>query len=301
VGPRVFGMRTWEGPDHRWGVFTRAELRAAGLSDGAIARRLQGGTLHRMYRNVYSVAHGALLRPEARWLGAVLACGDDAVLSHCSAAVLWGLLEDRWSFVDVTTPRRCRKGTEGIRLHRTRRLEPVDVVVVRGIPATTVERTLVDLADVVPLRVLRRAARQAEVLRLPTGSLRKKAHGRRGAPSLSALALQRADVVLTRSQLESRFLRLCRRFGIPRPDRNVGIEGKERDFVWRGARLVVEVDGHATHGTRFAFEDDRARDVALVRAGWRVVRFTHAQIAFNAADVAAALRDLLGLGPFVSA
>jgi very-short-patch-repair endonuclease len=108
-------------------------------------------------------------------------------------------------------------------------------------------------------------------------------------------------VVLTRSELESRFLRLCRRFGIPRPDRNERIEGKERDFVWRDARLVVEVDGHATHGTRFAFEDDRARDVALVRAGWRAVRFTHAQIAFNAAEVAAALRDLLGLGPFAVA
>jgi very-short-patch-repair endonuclease len=71
--------------------------------------------------------------------------------------------------------------------------------------------------------------------------------------------------------------------------------------VWRHARLVVEVDGHATHGTRFAFEDDRRRDLALVRAGWRVVRFTHAQIAFDAPEVAAALRDLLGLGPLVSA
>jgi very-short-patch-repair endonuclease len=254
-----------------------------------------------MYRNVYSVAPPALLRPEARWLGAVLACGDDAVLSHRSAAVLLELLEDRWGFVDVTTPRRGRKGTEGIRLHRTRRLDSADVVVVRAIRVTTVERTLVDLADVVSLRVLRRAARQAEVLRLPVGSPREKAHGRRGAPSLSALSLQRADVVLTRSELESRFLRLCRRFGIPKPDRNEDIEGKERDFVWRDARLVVEVDGHATHGTRFAFEDDRARDLALVRAGWRVVRFTYAQITFDAADVAAALRDLLGLGPFVSA
>jgi len=282
-------------------VFTGGELLAAGLDRAAITRRLRAKTLHRMYRDVYSIAPSSLLRPEARWLGAVLACGHDAVLSHCSAAALWGLLEDRWSFVDVTTPRRGRKGTEGIRLHRTRRLDRADVVVVRAIPVTTVERTLVDLADVVPLRVLRRAARQAEVLRLPVGSLREKAHGRRGAPSLSALSLHRADVVLTRSQLESRFLRLCRGFGIPRPDRNVGIEGKERDFVWRDARLVVEVDGHATHGTRFAFEDDRARDVALVRAGWRVVRFTHAQIASNAPDVAAALRDLLDLGPFAIA
>jgi very-short-patch-repair endonuclease len=282
-------------------VFTRDELLAAGIDKSAITRRLWAKTLHRMYPNVYSVAPPALLRPEARWLGAVLACGDGAVLSHRSAAVLWGLLQERWNFVDVTTPRRGRKGTEGIRLHRTRRLDVSEITIVREIPVTTVERTLLDLADVVPLRVLRRAARQAEVLRLPVGSPREKAHGRRGAPSLSALSSQRAEISMTRSELESRFLRLCRRYGIPQPERNPHIEGKERDFVWRDARLVVETDGHATHGTRFAFEDDRARDLALVRAGWRVVRFTHAQIALDAADVAAAMRDLLGLGPFALA
>jgi very-short-patch-repair endonuclease len=282
-------------------VFTRDELLASGLDKSAISRRLRAGTLHRMYPTVYSVAPAALLRPEARWLGAVLACGEDAVLSHCSAAALWRLLEERWDFVDVTTPRRGRKGTEGIRLHRTRRLEPRDLTVVREIPVTSVERTLLDLADVVPLRVLRRAARQAEVLRLPTGSPKENAHGRRGAPSLSALSLHRAELTMTRSELESRFLRLCRRFGIPKPERNADIEGRERDFAWRDARLVVEVDGHQTHGTRFAFEDDRARDLQLVRAGWRVVRFTYAQITYDPGDVAAAIRDLLGLGPFALA
>jgi very-short-patch-repair endonuclease len=282
-------------------VFTRDELRAAGLSDTGIARRVKTGELHRMYRDVYSVAPPVLLRPEARWRGAVLACGPDAALSHRSAAVFWELLEDRWDFVDVTTPRRGRKGTEGIRLHRTRRLGEDEVVVVRGIRVTTVERTLLDLADVVPLGVLRRAARQAEVLRLPVGSPRERAHGRRGAPALSALALHRAEISMTRSELESRFLRLCRRFQIPLPEVNRVIEGRERDFVWRDALLVVEVDGHATHGTTHAFEDDRARDLALVRAGWRVVRFTYAQVARDAAAVAAALRDLLGLGPSMSA
>jgi very-short-patch-repair endonuclease len=294
-------MRIPEGPDLTWGVFTRDELRAAGLSDSAIARRLQAGSLHRMYRDVYSVAPPLLLRPEARWRGAVLACGEGAALSHRSAAVFWELLEDRWDFVDVVTPHRGRKGTGGIRLHRTRRLPDSEVVVVRGIRVTTVERTLLDLADVVPLRVLRRAARQAEVLRLPVGGPPAQPPGRRGAPSLGALALHRAEVSMSRSELESRFFRLCRRFGIPRPDRNVIIEGRERDFVWWEARLVVEVDGHATHGTRFAFEDDRARDLALVRAGWRVVRFTYAHVLREPAVVAQALRDLLGLGPFMSA
>src|SRR4051794_29327074 len=92
LGPVGIDMRKREGPPGAWGVFTGPELVAAGVDRAAITRRLRAGTLHRMYRNVYSIAPPALLRPEARWLGAVLACGDDAVLSHCSAAVLWGLL-----------------------------------------------------------------------------------------------------------------------------------------------------------------------------------------------------------------
>jgi very-short-patch-repair endonuclease len=297
VGPLTLGMREAEGPEAQWGVISGARLRAAGIDKSAITRRLRAGTLHRMYRNVYAVAPPSVLRPEGRWLGAVLACGEGAVLSHRSAAVLWGLLEERWGFVDVTTPARGRKGTEGIRLHRTRRLDPTDVVVVREIPVTTVERTLMDLADVVSRRVLRRAARQAEVLRLPVGSPREKAHGRRGAPSLAALSLHRVGVAFTRSELEDRMLRLGRRFGVPRPEVNERIEGKERDFVWRDARLVVEADSHQFHRTRTAFEDDRRRDLALVRAGWRVVRFTHAQIAYEPAEVASAILDLLDVGP----
>lgn len=298
-------MREREGPDHvaarQWGVITREQLLDAGIDRSAITRRLAAGTLHRMHRCIYAVAPPAVLRPEGRWLGAVLACGEGAALSHRSAAALWGLLEEGCRLVHVATAARGRKGAAGIRLHRTRRLEDADVVVVRRVPVTSVERTLLDLADVVSLRVLRRAARQAEVLRLPVGSPRARAHGRRGAPSLGALALHHADLAMTRSELESRFLRLCRRFGIPRPGVNAFVEGRERDFCWPSARLVVEVDGFAFHGSRSAFEDDRRRDVVLVRAGWRVLRFTFAQIVREPADVAAAILDLLDVGPFALA
>jgi hypothetical protein len=294
-------MRELQGPGHiaerQWGVITNAQLARAGIDKDGITRRTRVGTLHRMYRGVYAVASPSVLRPEGRSLGAVLACGDGAALSHQSAAALWGILDERWAFVDVTTSARGRKGCEGTRLHRTRRLDVSDVEVVRGIRVTSVERTLMDLADVVPLRVLRRAARQAEVLQLPVGAPREKAHGRRGAPSLDALSLDRVGAVVVRSELEARFLRLCRRFGIPAPEVNVCIEGIECDFVWRDARLVVEADGHRFHGTRSAFEEDRRRDVALGRAGWRVARFTYPQITREAADVAAAVLDLLDVGP----
>ena len=128
---------------------------------------------------------------------------------------------------------------------------------------------------------------------------RGRGHDLKPSP-VHALALERVGAVVIRSELEARFLRLCRRFGIRVPEVNVVIEGIECDFVWRGARLVVEADGHRFHGTRSAFEEDRQRDVALGRAGWRVARFTYAQITGEPADVAAAILDFLRLGPPMS-
>src|SRR4051794_7644306 len=83
------------------GVITTAQLALAGIAGASITRRLRAGTLHRMYPKVYSIAPPSVLRPEARWLGAVLASGEGAALSHRSAAAFWGLLDDRWGFVDV--------------------------------------------------------------------------------------------------------------------------------------------------------------------------------------------------------
>src|SRR3954471_5054808 len=92
VGPLSLDMREQRGPEANWGVVARAELLAASVDKSAITRRLRAGNLHRIYRGVYSIAPPSVLRPEARWLGAVLACGDGAVLSHRSAAAFWGLL-----------------------------------------------------------------------------------------------------------------------------------------------------------------------------------------------------------------
>jgi hypothetical protein len=85
----------------QWGVVSRGQLRALGFGRGAIERRLSVGRLHVVHRGVYAVGHRAL-RVEGRWLAAVLACGDGAVLSHRSAAAHWGLLASQQAVVDVT-------------------------------------------------------------------------------------------------------------------------------------------------------------------------------------------------------
>jgi hypothetical protein len=116
--------------------------------------------------------------------------------------------------------------------------------------------------------------------------------GRPGAAALGALLSRyAAGSTLTRSELEERFLGLCDRYALPRPDVNRRIDGGiEVDFLWPGARLVVEVDGYAFHRSPTAFEEDRARDVALVLAGYRVLRFTWTQVTRRPAEVARALR-----------
>lgn len=276
------------------GVVTRAQLRARGKSDGAIDWWVRTGRLHRVHRGVYAVGH-PVLTDEARWLAAVLAAGRGAVLSHRSAAALWGIGVREGKAVDVTAPR-SRVGTGGIAVHRPRRLGPDEATARRRVPVTTLPRTLADLADVLDERALSRAIHEAEVahgLGAPAlaGAV-DRAWGRRGHGRLLRAAGGERD--RSRSRLEQRFLRLCRDHGLPAPEANADVAGLECDFVWRERRLVAETDGWAFHRTRRAFEHDRRRDQQLARAGYRTLRFTHRQLDADAAEVAATVRAALG-------
>ncbi len=179
-------------------------------------------------------------------------------------------------------------------------LEPNEITALHAIPVTTPARTLIDLADVLTLRALERALDEAEYLRLDCAGLR--AHpGRRGAGRL-ALVLSHHDpgATRTRSPLEDRFLEVCREHGVPRPAVNVLLPGHEVDFLWRRARLVVEVDGRRAHGTRRAFEHDRRRDADLTEQGYDVIRFTWRQLTHDPAGAALRLLRLLRRAPIDS-
>lgn len=288
------------------GVVDRGQLIALGLTTGAIERRLRCRRLVPLHRGVYAVGHGRLSR-RGTWMAAVLACGEGrrsrgeakpALLSHHSAAALWGLIRPVASPVDVTSPR-GRPGRKGIRLHRGR-IHPEDRKLRDLIPVTSVARTLFDFAEAADRRSLERAFEEAERLRLLdlTALERVCARGpgrRAQRPIRDLLSRERSTGVL-RSPLESDFGSFCREHGLPSPATNAYVLGLEVDAVWPVARLVVELDGFAYHGHRAAFERDRKRDAALQVAGYRVLRLTHRRIASEPAAVAAELRRLLGAG-----
>src|SRR5206468_4058016 len=148
------------------------------------------------------------------------------------------------------------------------------------IPVTTVARTLLDLAAILPRPQLERAIERAEALRLsdtvPLDALLKRHPGRRGTAALREILEKGAPPALTRSELEERFLTFLDAHGLPRPEVNVDLHLPDRwiqpDFLWRDQRLIVELDGRETHGTRAAFEHDRERDRILQAHGWRVIR-----------------------------
>ena len=122
-----------------------------------------------------------------------------------------------------------------------------------------------------------------------------RAQGRPTRWLRAALAtLQADDPQITRSELEERFLSLVLNAQLPRPEVNVRIGAYEVDFFWPDARLIVEVDGRATHLTPQAFEDDRRRDAVHSMLGFRSLRFTWRQVVYEphfvAAAIAAALR-----------
>ena len=245
--------------------------------------RVRSGFLHPMYRGVFAVGH----RPtsdEAWWLAAVLACGDGALLSHRSAAALWGIRGSAAAAIDVTAPTRRGYAQRGINLHRAATIAPVDHDVCRGVPVTSLPRTIIDLATVIPLDALEYAIHRAEAQRKLTPAhlheILARLPGKKGTAAVRAI-VERPHHSLdarTRSPWERRFLAICRTHRIPEPRVNEWIAldiasgGLEVDFFWPRQGVVVEVDEDASHHTLRAQRNDPERDRALRAAGWRVIR-----------------------------
>jgi hypothetical protein len=251
------------------GVVSRAQLYEMGFDRWAVRRRVESGRLHALHRGVYAVGH-TIVNGNGRWLAAVLACGPGAVLSHRSAAALWGIRPTATARIDVTVPHTSGvRSTAAIVVHRSRR--PVETLTLDGIPVTTAGRTLADLATALPRRQLEKACETAEALSLNVVI----DSGHPGAKRLAEIDHDLSHT--TRSPLEDDFLELCDRYEIPRPRVNTVVEGFEVDFCWPAERLIVETDGRH-HLTRVAFERDRVRDAVLTARGWRVMRVTRRQM-----------------------
>lgn len=261
------------------GILSTAELRACGLTRGAITTRRARGLLHQIHTGVWAVGHPSP-SPEGLLLAAVKACGPGAVLSHRAAAQLWGFLDpaDRLPEVMVTGP--GTRMVPGLVVHRTTVLEPRDTLRHRGIPVTTPARTLLDLAAVAPTRELRQAVRRAQGRRRVAIPQLIEAIDRlgprRGSRRLAKVIATGAAP--TNTVLEDIVLDLLLGAGIAHPNVNrpLVIAGRRvvPDFRWPERRLVVEADGGAWHDQKIAREDDAERQALLEGHGERVIRVT---------------------------
>jgi very-short-patch-repair endonuclease/predicted transcriptional regulator of viral defense system len=271
------------------GVVALRQLCELGLSASGVRKRVARGRFHRIHRGVYAIGYPRLIG-YGPWMAAVLACGPRAVLSHRSAAGLWGLRPDNRLRSDVSLSSPSARSKEAIEVHRSVTLSTQDITTVEGIPCTTVARTLVDLGDVANTRAVERAVEQADVLRL--FDLREvqraiaRAGPRRGAGLLSSVLATLNGPTLTESELEEAFLALCRQAGLQAPEVNAWMtlpDGSaiKVDFLWRNERLAVETDGHPFHRTRQSRERDTKRDHQLRIAGFEPVRFTGRQVALE--------------------
>ncbi|HTX31892.1 MAG TPA: type IV toxin-antitoxin system AbiEi family antitoxin domain-containing protein [Solirubrobacteraceae bacterium] len=293
-------------------VFTLEQLEALGLTRSAVRKRAAIGRLHRIRRGVYSLVPRALLTREGHWMAAVLACGRGAVLSHRTAAALLGLRPTDRTKIDVTVPGQSRPKQSGIDVHSSLTLSPADVTTENGIPCTTIARTVLDLAAVMPRRVIERVLDQADAMHvfdliaLNDQLARNPRHP--GARLLrSVLEEHYVGSTPTESELEEAFLALTRRLGLPDPktqrwiDLGDGLPMIRADFVWYEQRVIVETDGVRFHGTDQARERDPRRDQRAMVAGWRPVRTTWRQVMRRPQELEPTLRRLVAAAPRVAA
>lgn len=273
-GTRQRAVAELAGRQH--GRVAHRQLIDLGMSPSGSHRWVLDGRLHREHLGVYVVGHRAKGHL-GRWMGGVLACGPDAVLSHHNAAAQLGLRPMSNAVIHVTTTRRRRP--RGIAVHRVRHLHPDDVTVHEDMPVTSVARTSLDMAETLALRQLIRVLEQSERLGLfdlnAIDALMTRSHGRRGVKPLNqALEAINGEPPLTNSSWERDLLDFCDDYDIPRPELNVLVEGYLVDAFWRGPKVIVELDSWDHHRSRTAFEEDRERDCVLDLAGYPVLRIT---------------------------
>jgi very-short-patch-repair endonuclease len=269
-----------------------SQLRALGISRGSYEHKVAAGSLHRVLPSVLSLVY-PLREPWAAETAALLYAGDDAVLSHETAAAVWGLAASP-SFVALTLINRKVESQPQLRQHRVASLDIRDVNLHHGFPVTAPARTVIDCAargDIEDMLNEARAQKvvtddvlRAAIARCPT---------RAGTRAVRRLMEAEEDTGYDASRAERLLRRLIDAADLERAVHNVRVEGKRVDAFWPRHKLVLEVDGHQWHGHRAAFERDRARDQKLVAAGYAVIRITWRQLTERPIAVAAIIAQAL--------
>jgi very-short-patch-repair endonuclease len=285
------------------GLINRTQARRAGLNDKAIHVRLDGGRWFRILPEVFQLAGGEM-NHRAWMTAAVLWAGDGSAISHSSAAAVWGL--DGFSGGEpyhLTIGSKERSPDRRIRLHSCFELTELEPTVIDSVAATSVRKTLFDLAAVGHRR-LERAFDQClreglvSLAEMWTMIDRPTSVGRRGIRLLRNVVIERdGSTAPTDSEMEDLLLRVVRDNNLPYPVAQHPITLSERtinvDFAYPECSLAIECDSYAWHMDRQAFERDRERDAEAQLLGWNVLRVTWAQLRHRSDDVAALIRRYL--------
>jgi len=274
------------------GVVTLGQLLDAGLSRDAMKRRVRKCLLHREHRGVYRVGHRAP-SIEARYMAAVLACGEKAALSGPAAAYLFGLVKGDAPPPEVSAV--TEHNIPGVATRHVRYLDPGEVGLYRAIPVTTVPRTLVDLAGCLSLAALARACHEAQVRHhITPASIDTVLARRPNAPGAGKLhEVFTGQVPVTLSKLERDFLGLLRSAGLPAPQTNRLVGRRYVDCRWPRHGLTIELDSYRYHHTRHAWEQDRRREREARAGGDEYRRYTYGDVNEDQALMLAELRELL--------
>jgi len=283
--------RAWELAGRQHGIVARRQLLALGFSARSIEHRVARGRLHLVMHGVYAVGWPKLT-PKRRWMAAVLACGDDAMLSHRSAAALWEIGTDRPNVVDISVRRRCELHRPGLRVRGRPTLTPNDIGLRDGIPVTAPARTLIDLATELNPVAVERAVNNADKRDLiDPETLRTAIDRYTREPGVRLLRglLDKQTFRLSDSDLEIYFRPIAAAAKLPPPLSKQIVNGYEVDFYWPDLDLVVETDGLRYHRTPSSQARDAQRDRAHVIAEMTPLRFTHYEIKHEPSRVRSAL------------
>jgi hypothetical protein len=290
-------------------LVTLAQALDSGFTRGTVDRRLSSNRWRRAGRSVF-VVNGAPATWEQAALAAVLGSGPDAVASHSTAGVLWGLPNVfHEATFEASTPRPRRVRQPGVRVHRTVQFLEMEHTTHKGIPVTSLARTLVDLSGSMSIEQLGIAtdfARRERHLTLP--QLQRCVAGLAPAPGRRPTrihAVLRARLEYhdeTESGLEMRVLRAIVAAGLPEPVQqhwvDVGGRWRRIDLAYPELKLAIEVDGFGPHGSRSDFDADRVRENELELIDWGRLHFTSSFTDKRIAETVAA--KLAALGQFSS-
>jgi very-short-patch-repair endonuclease len=282
------------------GQVSRKQLARCGVSDGATARRLRNGRLERVHAGVYRAPRSADV-PFAVETAALLACGEDAVLSHHSAVTLWGLRPGSARPVHVTIPGdRGFRAPGGVKLHRSRTISQRDIRVHEGLLVTSPARALLDASATLPDRDVERLLDEALFARrlltlADIHDLLARAGNHPGRARLERVASVHARSTKTDSPPEETMFGMIRASGLPEPRLQVEVLGYRLDFLWPELGLAVEVDAYGTHGSAARFEADRRRDASLLtEEGISVLRVTKSRIEQRPVEAVAMIARAIG-------